>query len=136
MAMRDDYVDAVRSVIGLIPAGRVLSYGDVAEILTCGGPRQVGAVLSRHGFGLPWWRVIRAGGEPPRGHGRRAWAQYLAEGTPVKGEPDDDGDGYRVRIAAARWFPSETDWAAIETVKIRLGDAGQEMSAGHDEVEV
>ncbi|MDN3483239.1 MGMT family protein [Arthrobacter sp. APC 3897] len=133
--MRSDYVEAVRSVIELIPPARVLSYGDVAEILSRGGPRQVGAVLSRHGAGLPWWRVIRAGGEPPRCHGRRAWAHYAAEGTPVTGTPDDDGGGYRVRIGAARWFPTETEWAAIEVLRAGLEAAGPEVSAGRDEVE-
>ena len=133
--MRNDYVEAVRTVIGLIPAAHVLSYADVAEILSSGGPRQVGAVLSRHGDGLPWWRVVRAGGEPPRGHGQRAWAHYLSEGTPVSGEPDDDGAGYRVRIGAARWFPSETDWTVFESLRTALGARGQELSAGRDEVE-
>ena len=134
--MRDEYADAVRSVIGLIPAAHVLSYGDIAEILGCGGPRQVGAVLSRHGAELPWWRVIRASGEPPRGHGLRAWERYLAEGTPLNGTPDDDGGGYRVRIGAGRWFPTETQWTLLEAIRTRLAEDGQEMSAGHDEVEV
>ena len=126
--MGDEYVEAVRSVVALIPSGRVLSYGDIAEILNQGGPRQVGAVLSHNGSNLPWWRVIRAGGEPPLGHGSRALAQYRAEGTPLTGEPDDDGGGYRVRIGAARWFPSEQDWNVIEGVRARLarqnGDVG------------
>lgn len=133
--MRRNYVDAVRSVVGLIPPAHVLSYGDVAEILSQGGPRQVGAVLSRHGAGLPWWRVIRAGGEPPRCHGLRAWEHYAAEGTPVKGTPDDDGGGYRVRMGAARWFPSEADWAALEVLRAGLAEAGPKVSAGRDEVE-
>ena len=133
--MGHDYVGAVRSVVGLIPPARVLSYGDVAEILSQGGPRQVGAVLSRHGSGLPWWRVIRAGGEPPRCHGRQAWEHYAAEGTPVTGVPDDDGEGYRVRIGAARWIPSETDWSILEALRTGLGSSGPELSAGRDEVE-
>lgn len=133
--MRDEYVEAVRSVTVLIPAGRVLAYGDVAEILDSGGPRQVGAVLSRDGSGLPWWRVIRAGGEPPRGHALRALKQYRSEGTPLSGTPDDDGGGYRVRIAAARWFPSEAEWIVVEEVRAELARRGPGMSPGRDEVE-
>ncbi|MCC9195943.1 MGMT family protein [Arthrobacter sp. zg-Y820] len=133
--MRNEYVEAVRSVTALIPAGRVLSYGDVAEILDSGGPRQVGAVLSRNGSGLPWWRVIRAGGGPPRSHELRALEQYRSEGTPLSGTPDDDGGGYRVRIAAARWFPTEKDWTVIEGVRTGLAGHGTGMSAGRDEVE-
>ena len=132
--MRDEYVDAVRSVIALIPAGRVLSYGDVAEILHEGGPRQVGAVLSHSGSGLPWWRVIRSGGEPPRGHEQRALVRYRSEGTPLSGQADDDGRGFRVRIGPARWFPTERDWTVIEAIRAELA-GGPGMSAGHDEVE-
>ncbi len=133
--MRSDYVDAVRSVIGLIPPARVLSYGDIAEILSQGGPRQVGTVLSRHGSDLPWWRVIRAGGEPPRCHGHQAWEHYAAEGTPVTGIPDGDGEGYRVRIGAARWIPSEQEWSVLEALRTSLSGSGPEVSAGRDEVE-
>lgn len=148
--MREEYVEAVRSVTLLIPQGRVLSYGDIAEILSAGGPRQVGAVLAGFGAGLPWWRVVRAGGEPPRFHGLRAWKQYSAEGTPLTGEADDDGGGYRVRMGPGRWIPGEADWEELERLRHRLADelaggpprgpAGPDsleagMSAGHDEVE-
>ena len=133
--MRDEYVEAVRSVVALIPAGRVLSYGDIAEILHAGGPRQVGAVLSSSGTGLPWWRVIRAGGEPPRCHEKRALEHYRSEGTPLSGKPDADGGGYRVRIGPARWFPTEGDWSVIESVRAELVRQETGMSAGRDEVE-
>ncbi|WP_035775377.1 MGMT family protein, partial [Arthrobacter sp. H5] len=59
-----DYQEAVLEVVRLIPSGHVLSYGDIAEILDHGGPRQVGAVMAACGADVAWWRVIRAGGEP------------------------------------------------------------------------
>lgn len=91
------YDEAVLDLVAMIPAGTVLAYGDVARLLGRGGPRQVGAVMSKFGAGVPWHRVIRADGCAPLGHeseARRRWAQ---EGTPMT------GDGLRVRMNAARW---------------------------------
>ncbi|HEY3285043.1 MAG TPA: MGMT family protein [Armatimonadota bacterium] len=53
--------DAVREV----PAGRVTSYGRVAErIGSYGAARMVGWALRQlpEGSGVPWWRVINAQG--------------------------------------------------------------------------
>lgn len=53
----------VESVIRRIPKGKVSTYGVIAR--TAGFPgaaRQVARVLHR-GFGLPWQRVLGAGGE-------------------------------------------------------------------------
>ena len=148
--MRRDYADAVLGVADLIPPGRVLSYGDIAELLGAGGPRQVGAVMSQRGSEVCWWRVLRASGQPPKCHEGRAWEHYRREGTPVRGTADDDGAGYRVLIGAARWQPTDTEWTALDNLRERLQNAaapgGQAspgpggtpisgMSVGHDEVE-
>jgi alkylated DNA nucleotide flippase Atl1 len=135
--MREDYQDAVLAAAELIPPGKVLAYGDIAELLGTGGPRQVGAVLARSGSAVPWWRVIRASGAPPACHGRSAWEHYSAEGTPVRGTPDDDGNGYRVRIPDARWQPSDTDWDVLDELRRRLGPetANRAMSEQRGEVE-
>ncbi|MGI8330831.1 MGMT family protein [Actinomadura scrupuli] len=93
----DDYAELVSEVVERIPPGRVMSYGDVAEFLGLGGPRQVGRVMSMSGGGLPWWRVIRADGGPPTGHERRALEHYREEGTPLR------PDGTRVDMRRARW---------------------------------
>ena len=115
--MRRDYADAVLGVADLIPPGRVLSYGDIAELLGAGGPRQVGAVMSLRGSEVCWWRVLRASGQPPKCHGSRAWEHYRREGTPVRGTPDDDGAGYRVVIEAARWQPTDAGWSALDALR-------------------
>jgi alkylated DNA nucleotide flippase Atl1 len=80
-----------------IPPGRVMSYGDVAEYLGAGGPRQVGRVMALWGGAVPWWRVIRTDGTPPPGHERAARDRYLAEGTPLR------SGGVRVDMRQARW---------------------------------
>jgi len=95
-----DYADAVLEVADTIPAGQVLAYGDIAEILGEGGPRQVGAVMSRYGSLTRWWRVIRASGEPPPGLEDEAIEHYRAEGTPLVGGMLT---GRRVDMRRARW---------------------------------
>ncbi|MGZ4749108.1 MAG: MGMT family protein [Oryzihumus sp.] len=95
-----DYADAVLEVADAIPEGRVLAYGDIAEILGEGGPRQVGAVMSRYGSMTTWWRVIRASGEPPPGLEDEAIEHYRAEGTPLVGGMLT---GRRVDMRRARW---------------------------------
>jgi alkylated DNA nucleotide flippase Atl1 len=80
----DDYTGRVLDVVDAIPAGRVLSYGDVAELLGGGGPRQVGRVMALWGGGVAWWRVVHADGSLLAGHERAALARYEAEGTPLR----------------------------------------------------
>lgn len=124
--MRKAYIDAVLALADLIPAGRVLAYGDIAELLGAGGPRQVGAVFSRHGGQTSWWRVIRASGEPPSCHESTALAHYLREGTPLRGTPEPDGSGYRVRIERARWQPDDGLWDRIAELGRLARDTGGE----------
>jgi alkylated DNA nucleotide flippase Atl1 len=86
----DDYAARVLDVVDSIKPGTVMSYGDVAEFLGSGGPRQVGRVLALWGGGVAWWRVVRADGILLRGHERAALARYEAENTPLR-QPAADG---------------------------------------------
>jgi len=55
---------AIRAAILRIPRGKVATYGQVAE--AAGYPRyhrQVAQVLRKSGHGLPWHRVLGAGGQ-------------------------------------------------------------------------
>ena len=79
----EEYVELVLSVVEEIPWGRVTSYGAIAGVVG-GGPRQVGAVMSRHGGPVPWWRVVRADGSLPPSHEENARPHYLDEGTPLR----------------------------------------------------
>lgn len=80
----DAFIEAVLSTVEAIPPGKVLAYGDVAELIGRGGPRSVGKVMSGHGAGVPWWRVIRADGSAAAGLEARARREWLAEGTPLR----------------------------------------------------
>jgi alkylated DNA nucleotide flippase Atl1 len=95
------YAERVLDVAEGIPAGRVMTYGDVAEYLGEGGPRQVGRVMALYGGAVPWWRVIRADGRLLPGHELRALEQYRVEGTPLR---DVAGQHMpRVDLRRARW---------------------------------
>jgi alkylated DNA nucleotide flippase Atl1 len=93
------FVEEVLDVVEAVPPGRVLSYGDVAELVGRHGPRAVGRALAEYGAAVPWWRVLRADGSPAPPVAERALAHYRAEGTPLR------ADGRRVDMARARWSP-------------------------------
>ncbi|MGH3288024.1 MAG: MGMT family protein [Streptosporangiaceae bacterium] len=96
----DDFASRVLDVVDSIPAGRVMSYGDIAEYLSAGlGPRQVGRVMSVYGGAVAWWRVIHSDGTPAPGHDSRALQHYLAEGTPLRSARPP----VRVDMRRARW---------------------------------
>ncbi len=135
--MREQYLEAVLAVAGLIPPAKVLSYGDIAALLENGGPRQVGAVMSAQGSDAPWWRVIRASGTAPLCHEGRALAHYRSEGTPLRGDvsatvPAGKAAPWRVDMRAARWNPAEADFDAIDAIAARLRDADAEPHQMYD----
>src|SRR6478735_11241526 len=84
-----DYEEQVLELVESVPKGSVVTYGDVAELVGRGGPRQVGAVLVRYGGGVPWHRVIRADGTPAAGLRDEALARLRAEGVPMRGDRVD-----------------------------------------------
>jgi alkylated DNA nucleotide flippase Atl1 len=90
----DDYAELVLTVVERIPPGKVATYGDIAEIVGRGGPRQVGNVMAQFGGGVPWWRVVRADGRPARSLEERGLRLLRADKTPLKGD--------RVDLAQAR----------------------------------
>jgi len=93
------YVEAVLAAVEQIPPGRVMAYGQIAEYVGRGGPRQVGAVMSRYGSAVPWWRVVTATGRLPPGSERRALEHLRTERTPLHGT----GVDRRVDMRRATW---------------------------------
>jgi alkylated DNA nucleotide flippase Atl1 len=102
---REAYVEAVLSLVEAIPPGRVMAYGQVADAVGRGGPRQVGAVMSAYGSGVPWWRVVRADGTLPECHRPRALEGYRAEGTPLRAAAAGLVGDTRVDMRRAAWAP-------------------------------
>ncbi|HYT10379.1 MAG TPA: MGMT family protein [Mycobacteriales bacterium] len=89
------YAPRVLAVVERIPAGRVMSYGDIAEFLGTGSGRAVGAVMSRYGHEVPWQRVVLSTGEPAPSAPGEALRLLRAEGVPLRGD--------RVDMDRARW---------------------------------
>ncbi len=95
----DDYAEEVLGLVEQIPAGQVLTYGDLAALVGRGGPRQVGSVMAAWGGGVPWWRVVRADGRPATGYEQEALDRLRAEGTSLR--PGGD----RVDLIRCRYRP-------------------------------
>lgn len=138
--MRIEYVEAVLAIVELVPAASAVAYGDVAELLGSGGPRQVGAVMSHYGSGVPWWRILKASGHAPAGHEAEALRHYLAEGTPLLGayfEYQRTGEGrWRVDLQAARWAPAEDELDVIDAVAEELERRLHGLSVADDGMSV
>lgn len=106
----ESFVENVLAIVEDIPPGRVMTYGSIAAVLGSRAARVVGQVMARYGSDVPWWRVIRASGEPPACHEGQALQHYLAEKTPLRHRETDAGAGggaapYRIDLRAAAWWP-------------------------------
>jgi methylated-DNA-protein-cysteine methyltransferase related protein len=90
----------IEQAVRAIPRGKVLTYGGVARAAGFpGAARQVAATL-RRGFGLPWQRVLGAGGQIKL-TGDSAIEQRLrleSEGVRFRGR--------RVDMKAHEWKPA------------------------------
>lgn len=89
------YATRVLDVVDKIPRGKVMAYGDVAELMGEGSARGVGSVMARHGSEVPWHRVLMSDGTLPPGKEARARKLLEAEGVPFRAG--------RVDMDCARW---------------------------------
>lgn len=85
-------------MVRALAPGEVVSYGEVAvRAGRPGAARAVGNVLAAT-EGLPWWRVVQAGGRLAGGHEARQSALLAAEGVAVvDGRIADPGLRARLR---------------------------------------
>lgn len=84
--MKQEFMDAVYSIVSAIPSGEVRSYGEVARL--AGFPahaRHVGKLMSNlpPNSRLPWHRVVRSDGTLAVGEEQAA--RLRAEGLAVNG---------------------------------------------------
>ncbi len=84
------FFEKVYAVVQEVPAGRVTTYGDIAEALGMRSiARKVGHALAglSHDRDVPWFRVVNAQGAISRpldsGHGREQAERLRAEGIEV-----------------------------------------------------
>lgn len=79
------FVASVAGVIRDLRRGEVVSYGEVARRAGFpGAARAVGNVLA-NSVGLPWWRVVRAGGDPVTRNRDEQIRRLKREGVQVRG---------------------------------------------------
>ena len=90
--MDDVLVERVLRAVELVPRGKVVTYGDIAELVGI-GPRLVGRIMSTWGSGVPWWRVVNASGDLPDVHLTRAHEEWVLEAIEIK----PSGKGCRLR---------------------------------------
>ena len=80
-AITEDQVETVRALVARIPAGRVSTYGDIAEQAGLSSPRIVGWIMRTDSSDLPWHRVIPASGRPAPHLATRQLERLRAEGV-------------------------------------------------------
>lgn len=83
-----NYADEIRAIVSAVPAGQVISYGEIAALVGI-GPRQAGRLVSEVADEVPWWRVVYADGSPASCHKGQALLQLTAENTPLRGKKVD-----------------------------------------------
>lgn len=97
--------EAIYEYVGMIPKGRVMTYGQLAAL--AGSPRAariVGGVAHYGPEGLPWHRVVNKQGGLASGYtwgGREGQAQKLRE------EGVEVDENYRVDIDNLLWYPQQ-----------------------------
>lgn len=98
----EEALEAVRGLVAGIPPGRVLSYGDVAELARLGTPRLAASIMASGKLGrdTAWWRVVRADGTLPDHLQISAREHYEREGTPLR---DTRAHWVQVDVRRARW---------------------------------
>lgn len=88
--------ELIPEIVAAIPAGRVMSYSQVAAHAGSRAARAVGKFMAHSDGSLPWWRVIRADGTVHESLAAAALEHYRAEGTALRWGPS----GFRVARAA------------------------------------
>ena len=89
----------------LVPAGRVVSYGDLAELVGTSA-RRVGRVMALHGHETHWWRVVNHSGDLPGHLLAEAGDHWRAEGITEK----SNGRGCRIRDHRADLAELAGEW--------------------------
>lgn len=97
--------EAVYAVVRQIPAGRVATYGQVADMVESVSvtPREVGAIMNVSPPDVPWQRVVGAGGHLPvgkRSPSLKARQRELLEAEGVAFLPNGCVDMPRFQLAA------------------------------------
>ena len=100
-----DYRERVYRIVRSIPCGRVMTYGQLAEILGEGyTPRTVGFVMHGSDDGTPWHRVINAQGACSTG---RIALPSDKQQRMLEAEGVEFNERGRCDLQSYLWIPSE-----------------------------
>ena len=97
------FLQKVELIVSQIPAGKVMTYGQVAQCIGQGTARLVGIALSSlpTGSSIPWHRVVNAkGGISPRANPQSSLEQIqrlLDEGIQFNRNQELDLNSYRYK---------------------------------------
>jgi Predicted methylated DNA-protein cysteine methyltransferase len=100
-----DPAETVYAAVRQVPPGRVVTYGQVAEMVEgiSLSPREVGAAMNNSPPDVPWQRVVGAGGHLPIGKRNPALKmrqRQLLEAEGVAFLPNDCVDMTRFQLSA------------------------------------
>ena len=101
----NDYRERVFEIVKAIPRGRVMTYGQIAEILGDGyTPRTVGFVMHASNNKTPWHRVINAQGGCSTG---RVVLPYDKQRRMLEAEGVGFNERGRCDLQSYLWIPDQ-----------------------------
>jgi len=102
-----NYRERVYEVVRAVPAGRVMTYGQIAMILGEGyTARTVGYVMSGSPDGVPWQRVINSEGKCSTG---RLTIPINLQQELLEAEGVVFNAAGKCDLSTLRWFPEEPE---------------------------
>jgi len=102
-----EYRERVYQIVRRIPRGRVMTYGQIAELLGDGyTPRTVGFVMHGSSSGTPWHRVLNAQGACSTG---RVVLPHDKQERLLETEGVVFGENRRCDLQTFLWIPRERD---------------------------
>lgn len=106
-ALTEAACDAVYDYVRRIPRGKVVTYGQVADAVRSVrlSARQVGAAMRFAPEGVPWQRVIGAGGRILTLKRSPEIGMLQTRLLEQEGVPFMDGEEARVEMRRAQWLP-------------------------------
>ena len=113
-----EYRERVYQIVCRIPRGRVMTYGQIAELLGDGyTPRTVGFVMHASPSGTPWHRVLNAQGACSTG---RVVLPHDKQQRLLESEGVVFGENRRCDLQSFLWIPRQRDLPRRKKAKATL----------------